>query len=94
MVRSCGLTLDLPQVETETRALRERRVLAQVARGLTYKEVFTALNLSVKTVRHYLDRAFAKPGVHTRTQAAMLFAAHPGPPEFGPRSANGSLPPR
>lgn len=41
--------------------------------------VATALNLSVKTVRHYLDRAFAKPGVHTRTEAARVFAAHPFP---------------
>jgi DNA-binding NarL/FixJ family response regulator len=53
----------------------ERRVLAAVAKGLTDKEVATVLNLSVKTVRNSLDRVFAKLGVHTRTQAAMLFAA-------------------
>lgn len=57
----------------------ELRVLERVARGLTDKEVSTALNLSVKTVRNYLDRAFAKLHVHTRTQAAMVFAAHPTP---------------
>jgi two-component system, NarL family, response regulator DevR len=54
----------------------ELRVLAQVAKGRTDKEVSTALNLSVKTVRNYLDRTFGKLGVNTRTQAAMVFAAH------------------
>lgn len=54
----------------------ELRVLEQVARGLTDKEVASALCLSVKTVRNYLDRVFAKLGVHTRTQAAMAFAAN------------------
>ncbi|MBE7500381.1 MAG: response regulator transcription factor [Verrucomicrobiales bacterium] len=61
----------------------ELRVLSEVARGLTDKEVSTALRLSVKTVRHYLDRVFSKLGVHTRTQAALQFAAHPLPPYVG-----------
>ncbi len=54
----------------------EKRVLCEVAKGLTDKEVSNVLNLSAKTVRHTLDRAFAKLGVHTRTQAAMLYAEH------------------
>jgi DNA-binding NarL/FixJ family response regulator len=57
----------------------ELRVLREVAKGYTDKEVSTRLNLSVKTVRHYLDHTFAKLGVHSRTQAAMAFAAHPLP---------------
>ncbi len=57
----------------------ELRVPEQVALGRTDKEVSTALNLSVKTVRPYLDCAFAKPGVPTRTEAAGVFAAHPFP---------------
>jgi len=57
----------------------ELRVLREVAKGFTDKEASTHLNLSVKTVRHYLDRAFAKLGVHSRTQAAMLYAANPLP---------------
>jgi two-component system response regulator DevR len=52
----------------------ERRVLEQVVRGLTDKEVAQALNLSAKTVRNCLDRAFAKLGVHSRTQAALVFS--------------------
>lgn len=57
----------------------ELRVLAHVAQGRTDKEAAAALGLSVKTVRNCLDRAFAKLGVHTRTQAAMAFAANPLP---------------
>jgi DNA-binding NarL/FixJ family response regulator len=57
----------------------EFRVLREVAKGFTDKEVSSHLNLSVKTVRHYLDRVFAKLGVHSRTQAAMVFAANPLP---------------
>lgn len=54
----------------------ERRVLEQVVRGLTDKEIAQSLTLSAKTVRNCLDRAFAKLGVHSRTQAALAFAQH------------------
>src|SRR5262249_15510569 len=47
----------------------ERKVLAEVAKGRTDKEVAVTLNLSVKTVRNCLDRVFGKLGVHTRTEA-------------------------
>lgn len=53
----------------------ERRVLAEVALGRTDKEVAAVLNLSVKTVRNCLDRVFAKLNVHTRTGAALIYAA-------------------
>lgn len=56
----------------------ERRVLAEVAKGLTDKEVSTALCLSAKTVRNCLDRIFDKLKVHSRTQAAMLHVTHGG----------------
>lgn len=51
----------------------ERRVLAEVAKGRTDKEVAVVLNLSVKTVRNSLDRVFRKLGVHTRTGAALAW---------------------
>ena len=53
-------------------AARERRVLAEVAKGKTDKEVAVALNLTTKTARNYLDRIFTKLNVHTRTEAALL----------------------
>lgn len=52
---------------------RERRVLAEVAKGKTDKEVAVALGISTKTARNYLDRIFTKLNVHTRTEAALLY---------------------
>jgi two-component system response regulator DevR len=60
----------------------ELRVLAEVAKGRTDKEASVALSLSVKTVRNYLDRVFTKLGVHTRTEAALVYAAHRVDPEW------------
>lgn len=51
----------------------ETRVLAEVAKGKTDKEVAAALQLTPKSARNYVARIFAKLGVHTRTEAAMLF---------------------
>ncbi len=55
-------------------AAREWQVLAQVAEGKTDKEVAVALDLTTKTARNYLDRIFLKLKVHSRTEAALLFA--------------------
>ena len=52
---------------------QERRLLAEVAKGKTDKEVAVALGLTTKTARNYLDRIFTKLNVHTRTEAALLF---------------------
>jgi two-component system response regulator DevR len=55
---------------------QERRLLAEVAKGRTDKEVAVALNLTPKTARNYLDRIFIKLDVHTRTEAALLYTRH------------------
>lgn len=52
---------------------QENRVLAEVAKGKTDKEVAVALDLTTKTARNYLDRIFTKLKVHTRTEAALLY---------------------
>ena len=52
---------------------QERRVLGEVAKGRTDKEVAAELGLTSKTARNYLDRIFTKLNVHTRTEAAMLY---------------------
>ncbi len=52
---------------------QERRVLAEVAKGKTDKEIAQALNLQSKTVRNYLVQVYRKLEVHTRTQAALVF---------------------
>jgi DNA-binding NarL/FixJ family response regulator len=52
---------------------QEGRILAEVAKGKTDKEVAVALDLTTKTARNYLDRIFKKLNVHTRTEAALLY---------------------
>jgi len=58
----------------ESLTARERRVLEEVAKGRTDKEVAAALGLTAKTARNYLDRIFTKLNVHTRTEAALLYS--------------------
>jgi two-component system, NarL family, response regulator DevR len=57
----------------ESLSSQERRVLAEVAKGRTDKEVATTLGLTTKTARNYLDRIFSKLDVHTRTEAALVY---------------------
>jgi two-component system response regulator DevR len=52
---------------------QERRLLSEVARGRTDKEVAAELGITPKTARNYLDRIFNKLNVHNRTEAAMLY---------------------
>ena len=58
----------------EALTAQERRILAEIAKGKTDKEVAVALGLTAKTARNYLDRIFTKLNVHTRTEAALLYA--------------------
>jgi len=62
---------------------REIEVLRLLARGLTNKEIATALDISAKTAGHHVQHIFEKAGVTTRA-AATLFAMQsdllaPGP---------------
>ena len=68
----CGLAHAASGIGSLT--AHERRLLAEVARGRTDKEVAITLGLTAKTARNYLDRIFTKLNVHTRTEAAMLYA--------------------
>lgn len=52
---------------------QELRVVAEVAKGLTNKEIATELNLSDKTVKNYLSNALGKLEVSRRTEAAVLY---------------------
>jgi HD-GYP domain-containing protein (c-di-GMP phosphodiesterase class II) len=52
---------------------RELEVVRLLARGLTNKEIATALDISAKTAGHHVQHIFEKAGVTTRA-AATLFA--------------------
>ncbi|MGV9294020.1 HD domain-containing phosphohydrolase [Amycolatopsis sp. NPDC003676] len=51
---------------------RETEVLLHLARGLSNPEIAAALTLSRKTVSTHLEHIYAKLGVTTRTQAALV----------------------
>jgi DNA-binding NarL/FixJ family response regulator len=50
---------------------REVHVLRQVAAGLSNKQIASRLEISEKTVRNHLSRAFNKLGATNRTEAVM-----------------------
>jgi two-component system nitrate/nitrite response regulator NarL len=52
---------------------REAQILAQVARGLTNKEIARALSLSEKTVKHHMTNVMQKLHVRNRVEAATVF---------------------
>jgi DNA-binding NarL/FixJ family response regulator len=53
---------------------QETRVALLVARGMTNREVATALFLSPKTVEHHLGSVLRKRGLRSRTELARDFA--------------------
>jgi len=62
------------QIRNVALAPQEQRVLALVVEGKTNKEIAAALELSERTVKHYLANACVKLGVNRRSQAAAIFA--------------------
>jgi DNA-binding NarL/FixJ family response regulator len=55
---------------------REIEVARLLVAEKTDREIAGALFISVRTVEHHVARIFDKLGVHTRTAAANLIAAH------------------
>ncbi|MBL8471754.1 MAG: response regulator transcription factor [Rhodocyclaceae bacterium] len=65
-----------PAEGLQSLSAQERRVLREVAAGLTNKQVAVALNLSEKTVKNYLHNAFKKLKVTRRSQAVAHYIHH------------------
>lgn len=55
---------------------REVEVLALVTRGLTNQQIADRLFLSINSVKTYIRSAYAKIGVHSRTQAVAWCLGH------------------
>ncbi len=53
---------------------RETEILALIAKGLSNREIGSALFLAEKTVKNYVSGILAKLGMQRRTQAAVLAA--------------------
>jgi DNA-binding CsgD family transcriptional regulator len=70
---------------------REGAILSLVAEGRTNAEIGSILGISPNTVRTHLENAFAKLGVHTRTEAVVVAfeldrRRHVDPPPLSARS--------
>lgn len=55
---------------------REREVLAELAGGLSNKEVAQRLGIEPSTVENHLNHIFRKLGAQNRTQAVVLAIRH------------------
>jgi DNA-binding NarL/FixJ family response regulator len=53
---------------------QERRILELIGKGLTNRQIGTAMSLAEKTVKNYTSVLFAKLGMQRRTQAAAYAA--------------------
>jgi DNA-binding NarL/FixJ family response regulator len=52
---------------------RETEILANLAKGYSYKEISSALGISVETVRSHIRHTYEKLHVHSRTQAILKY---------------------
>ena len=52
---------------------REEQILDRVARGMTNKEIAKDLQISEKTVKHYMTNIMQKLQVRNRVEAALVF---------------------
>src|ERR1043166_4031276 len=63
--------------EIEKLSEREAETLALLAQGYLYKEIADKMNISVNTVRCYLQRIYEKLHVRSRTEAVAKYCAKP-----------------
>jgi DNA-binding NarL/FixJ family response regulator len=71
-----------PESEIVKLSPREQEVLALLARGDTYKEISTSLDISYATVHNYIRRMYEKLHVRSRAQAVNKFHAQTRQPRL------------
>jgi DNA-binding NarL/FixJ family response regulator len=67
-----------PRAESDALTPSERRVVQLAAEGLANKQIASTLYVTVNTVEVHLAHAYAKLGVHSRSQLARALAVTPG----------------
>jgi len=60
--------------EVDRLSPREHKVLACLAKGLTYEKAGEQLNISIDSVRTYVRRIYEKLHVHSRTEAVAKYS--------------------
>ncbi|MEO6443765.1 MAG: helix-turn-helix transcriptional regulator, partial [Gemmatimonadaceae bacterium] len=60
---------------------REHQVAHLIALGLSTKVVAARLGISIHTVRHHIERVYAKMGLHTRAEIARALVQSNVSPE-------------
>jgi DNA-binding NarL/FixJ family response regulator len=65
-------------LEIETLSEREEETLSLLAKGYLYKEIAEKMNISVSTVRCYLQRIYEKLHVRSRTEAVAKYCTKTG----------------
>ena len=88
-----GFFRDKPPEPGSVAALapREREVLKLLAEGCPYKEIAATMDLSLGTVRTYIERVYEKLHVHSRTEAVVKYLSQssPGRPAANVRAPTG-----
>lgn len=72
-----SLTVHIPLRAPIDFTIREMEVLQALVEGLSNKQIAAQLSISPRTVNFHLDHIYAKLGVNTRTEAAVI-AQHYG----------------
>ena len=62
----------VPAANLDSLTRREREILALLGNGLSNKAIAAQLYLSVRTVEGHVANLYAKLGVHSRTEAALI----------------------
>jgi DNA-binding NarL/FixJ family response regulator len=60
-----------PTPEVDTLTEREREILQKLTEGFHYKEISSALDISIHTVRNHIRSIYEKLHVHSRTEAVV-----------------------
>jgi DNA-binding NarL/FixJ family response regulator len=64
-------------------APREQEVLKLLADGCPYKQIAAAMDVSIGTVRTYIERIYEKLHVHSRTEAVVQYLSQIAPGRSG-----------
>jgi DNA-binding NarL/FixJ family response regulator len=64
-----------PNPEVDTLTEREHEILQKLTEGYHYKEISSALDISIHTVRNHIRSIYEKLHVHSRTEAVVKHMA-------------------